>query len=79
MSLIKKTSSSNVGSIIEALQNSDSTKSKETIDSKNVSNTEIEFNKTLMEYSNTHKLIVTELTNNNAQNKNLTKYFGSCL
>ena len=76
LSLIKKTSSSNVGSIIEALQNNNSTQSKETIHMENMSNTEIEFNKTLMEYSNTHKLIVTELTNNNINNKNLTKYFG---
>ena len=73
--LIKRSSSPEIGSIIEALQNDDSTQANDSVEIHNVSNLENEFNKTLMEYTQTHQLIVEELTKNK-KNNYLSQYFG---
>lgn len=75
LSLIGKSSSSNLGSVVEALQSDDSTKAKNNINLSNISKLDDEFNRVLVSYSKNYKLLVEELMHNESS-KVLQKYAG---
>jgi len=77
LNLIEQTSSPKLTSIIEAMNDKDSIKSKNDTQKEEVSKLEKEFNTTLAEYTATYKLINEELMLNTALYKEQEKYFGS--
>lgn len=74
--LIQKTSSDNLDSIIETLNNNDSVKANSKNDNSKISLLEDEFNNTLVLYAQNYKLLTDELMKNN-NNKILQKYAGN--
>jgi len=77
LKLIEQTSSPKLTSIIEAMNDKDSIKSKNDTQKEEVSKLEKAFNATLAEYTATYKLINEELMLNAALHKEQEKYFGS--
>ena len=77
LNLIEQTSSPKLTSIIEAMNDKDSIKSKNDTQKEEVSKLEQAFNATLAEYTSTYKLINEELMLNAALYKEQEKYFGS--
>jgi hypothetical protein len=77
LNLIEQTSSPKFSSIIEAMNDKDSIKSKNDTQKEEVSKLEKLFNATLAEYTATYKLINEELMLNAALHKEQEKYFGS--
>ena len=77
LNLIEQTSSPKLTSIIEAMNDKDSIKSKNNTQKEEVSKLEKAFNATLAEYTATYKLINEELMLNAALHKEQEKYFGS--
>ena len=77
LNLIEQTSSPKLISIIEAMNDKDSIKSKNNTQKEEVSKLEKAFNATLAEYTATYKLINEELMLNAALHKEQEKYFGS--
>ena len=77
LNLIEQTSSPKLTSIIEAMNDKDSIKSKNDTQKEEVSKLEQAFNATLAEYTSTYKLINEELMLNAALYKEQEKYFGT--
>lgn len=63
--LIGQTSSPDLGSISETLQNNESVKSKYSIHIRNISHLEKKYNETLVKYTSTYNLLMNEMVNKN--------------
>ena len=75
LDLIGRSSSTKLGSIVEALQDDDSTKTKNNINLSNVTKLEDEFNRVLVNYTKNYNLLIGELLHNQSSTI-LQKYAG---
>ena len=75
LALVGMSSSSKLGSIVEALQSDDSTQAKNNINLNNITQLEDKFNRVLVDYSKNYKLMIEELMYNET-NTILQKYAG---
>ncbi len=73
--LIQTTTSPSLQSIVEAFQGNDSTMASTTNSAATITATETEFNKTLLEYSQTYQELNKELLNKSNKSKTVQKYF----
>ena len=76
LKIIQQTSSPTLSSIIETLESNNSLSQNNKASNSNVSQFESEFNRTLVEYTNTYQLFMQELLNKNQTQKNVKQYFG---
>lgn len=73
LKLLQITSIPGINSIVETMDYNDSTQSSKTNDSKSVSKLEEEFNKTLIEYTNTYQIFSEDLLKNSSEDR--SQYF----
>ena len=79
LKLLETTSSPEWGSLVEALDSKESTKSKNSAKTTTVSNIENEFNKTLTEYTKTYKMLTEEMLLKSQTQQDVYKYYGKAI
>jgi len=79
LKLLETTSSPELGSLVEALDSKESTKSKNGTKTDSVSNIENEFNKTLTEYTKTYKMLTEEMLLKSQTQQDVYKYYGKAI
>lgn len=79
LKIIQETSSPTLSSIVETLESENSLSQNNKIRTSNVSKYENEFNRTLVEYTNTYKSFMHELLNKNQTQQNVNQYFGKVI
>ena len=79
LKIIQQTTSPQLKSIVETLESTNSLSQTNKVPFSNVSQFESEFNKTLVEYTNTYKTFMQELLNKSQTQQNVNQFFGKAV
>jgi hypothetical protein len=79
LKIIQQTTSPQLKSIVETLESTNSLSQTNKVPFSNVSQFENEFNKTLVEYTNTYKTFMQELLNKSQTQQNVNNFFGKAV